>query len=886
MNSLSLCHCHLCCVRCFNGFCSRDRHQARSGGPLQLPAAGVSPPSLVTMPPVSGMAQQPLSARQVLQVGKARLAKLSAQEIRSEQQAWRTTQKQKQLHEQRTRIILDDAGNILQHRSHDQSPDTTELADDTQRQQLRREEEQEQQQSSALLTERYQSMKLGMRDETATLRSILASSPHPATPLPVTEGELLPPTTSPLLGTFSPHLVSHRLPTLFSYPVFHFGRGQPISVEPYSLRHIFTYSVCSPSLLCLVILCTDAFQPHLACCYTLNQAHQLIHRINQQLSSPAASSFPTPSTSPPPTSYLYAYHIGSGIGRLASYADGPHSGAGERLLYQLQSAHTTNLIVLITCHTNSQTVVGGGVGREAEVAGERVRCVVRVAKGMLREWKRCVKELQAEEARTRPRPGEEEKEGGWEQTDSSNPEVNTDAPTTTFITQPLLSEEEIDDTGAYAITDEVSECALPLSPALKPRLTHTARLNHYLHTLSSSLPALVPSPPPRTTPTAVYWTLPSLRADILSILFPTTQPTSTFAFLSSASLLAVRWQLLPCLEQEREWMVSEEVWEGARDWLEKETTAERVRQQWVEGSWSIVRRSVWDVYVRQMKFMNSTYQQADMEAMAAINNPPLILRLLLLAVGGVLGWPQLQWSDVVPYLTGLRAVPPQDIFAEFAPPPGPLQSAPVSPPSSVASTQLLRPALSFGSSPYEHTHVITDPLLSDPSSTPDAVSDPSSNPSIPPAATPLLRYCSYRSDLFAHLLSFDLFTLPSSTLQRVQSVLCEHALAPSELPALDKQAPGSRWLVHWLVLVMRCSRLWQLSRQVLKVQVEEEVEQLSSASRSSTASNQRRNRRTVRVDDVEIEHDSGEEDVEQGGTVPGSAVTDRGWTASRAASAV
>jgi len=329
-------------------------------------------------------------------------------------------------------------------------------------------------------------------------------------------------------------------------------------------------------------------------------------------------------------------------------------------------------------------------------------------------------------------------------------------------------------------------------------------------------------------------------------------------------------------------MVSETVWEGVRDWWEKESTADCLRQQWVEGGWSIVRRSVWDVYVRQMKFMHSTYMQADMEAIAATDNPPLILRLLLLAVGGVLGWPQLQWVDVVPYLTGLRAVPPLDIFAEFPPPAGPLLSAPASPPSSVVSSPLLH-ASTFGASPYEHSHVITNPLLSDPSTLSDSAADGGASSSVPSAVTPLMRYSSYRSDLFAHLLSFDLFTLPSSTLQRVQGVLCEHALAPSELPALDRQAPGSRWLVQWLVLVVRCNRLWQLSRQVLMVELDEEAEQASSVTRSSTAGSERKNRRTVRVDDVEIEHDSGDEDEDE---MSGSAVTDRGWTASRAASAL
>ena len=534
-------------------------------------------------------------------------------------------------------------------------------------------------------------------------------------------------------------------------------------------------------------------------------------------------------------------------------------------------------MLLVTCHTSQQAVSGGGLGREAEVAGEKVRCVVRVAKGLLREWQRCVKELQAEPSTSQQgREGEEQKESGWEPKDgpSAMESGRTEQPAVTFITQQPSEEAELDDEYWVEPEVDVDDCALPFASPLIPRLTHIARQNHYLHALASSLPALIPSATPRTTPTAVYWTLPSLRADVLSTLFPTVQPTSAAAFLASASLLAVRWQMVPCLEQEREWMLSEDVWEGVRDWLDKESAAERVREQWVEGSWSTVRHSMWDVYVRQMKFMHSAYRQADMVALAALDSPPLILRLLLLAVGAVLGWPQLQWAEATPYLTGLRAVPPQDLFAEFPPPCAPQPSEPASPPSSISASPLQHAVSKrIDASPYEHSHMVTNPLVSD-------MAAPGT------AAGPLSRYSSYRSDLFAHLLSFDLCALSSATLQRVQSVLCEHALASSELPALDKHAPGSRWLTQWLVLVVRCNRLWQLSRQVFKVQVEEEEEAGDAGVRAT--SGERKSRRTVQVGDVEIEHDSGEEIEEEiSARVPGStAFTERGWTASRAASAL
>jgi len=185
------------------------------------------------------------------------MAQLSAQEVKMEQQAWRATQKHKQLHEQRTRIILDDTGNIVPHRSHDLPPNTPAAAEGRRTQALMEGREQAETQSSDLLGERYQSMKASMQEEIAVLRSILASSSHPATPLPVVEGEVLPPTTSPLLGTFSPHLVSHHLPTLFSYPVFHFGRGQPfrpthdVVARPARTLELLT-ALCSVTLLSLL----------------------------------------------------------------------------------------------------------------------------------------------------------------------------------------------------------------------------------------------------------------------------------------------------------------------------------------------------------------------------------------------------------------------------------------------------------------------------------------------------------------------------------------------------------------------------------------------------------------------------------------------------------
>ena len=158
-----------------------------------------------------------------MRVGKARVAELSKSEV----QAWRL-QKRGTLDEQCTRIILDDKGNVMQHRSHNLPPSLAAPAEQLRQQtaEARVGLEQAVLQSDALLIERYDAMKRDMREEVATLRSFLASSVQPAVPLPSAAGEVLPPTTSPLLGTFSPHLVSQHLPALFSFPVFHFGRGQ------------------------------------------------------------------------------------------------------------------------------------------------------------------------------------------------------------------------------------------------------------------------------------------------------------------------------------------------------------------------------------------------------------------------------------------------------------------------------------------------------------------------------------------------------------------------------------------------------------------------------------------------------------------------------------
>ena len=179
-------------------------------------------PPLAAMATARSPTPQSLGSPRVLQVGRKRLAKPPS---KSEQQTWKDTQKHNQLHEQRTRIILDNTGHVLPHRSHDLPPSTPQPAPETSRSEQRREDRVEPH-SGDLLAERYEAMKVAMQEETATLRSTLALSNHSTTPPPVVDGEVLPPTTSPLLGTFSPHLVSHHLPTLFSYPVFHFGRGQ------------------------------------------------------------------------------------------------------------------------------------------------------------------------------------------------------------------------------------------------------------------------------------------------------------------------------------------------------------------------------------------------------------------------------------------------------------------------------------------------------------------------------------------------------------------------------------------------------------------------------------------------------------------------------------
>ena len=154
-----------------------------------------------------------------LRVEQAQVKRLDPEQIRQEQRAWKNAQRHSTDADPPTRIIL-----------HRQAPSSMSSS-------FPAEEEKE-----ALLSPNMAArpdalqhhrtvMTQQIEDETLELRRIIATASIEARQggnggkASEVDDERLPPTSSSLLGVFSPHLVSHHLPDLHSYPVFHFGRG-------------------------------------------------------------------------------------------------------------------------------------------------------------------------------------------------------------------------------------------------------------------------------------------------------------------------------------------------------------------------------------------------------------------------------------------------------------------------------------------------------------------------------------------------------------------------------------------------------------------------------------------------------------------------------------
>jgi len=138
---------------------------------------------------------------------------------------------------------------------------------------------------------------------------------------------------------------------------------------------------------------------------------------------------------------------------------------------------------------------------------------------------------------------------------------------------------------------------------------------------------------------------------------------------------------------------------------------------------------------------------------------------------------------------------PRAEFAEF-PPAAPSLWSPAFPSTSPAG------------SVYVHTEVAWNPLFK------------------PVGAGPAVElrggmgeYPWYRSDLWAHLVGVGLCGLDDGVVTRVEGVLMEAALGLEEVRKLDG---GEGWagLVEWLVLVLRCERMWRVSRRVFTVSSE------------------------------------------------------------------
>ena len=729
----------------------------------------------------------------MLQIARAGISQLDAAELREQQRSWKASEKHRQrqqLHTH-TRIILDADGAIVADRSHiPLSPFTSPPPDDSKSLLSQPGRTQSASSPSLLLSARLATMRQQMLAEVRVLRQLIAA-PSAAQPT-VSEQQLaedasLPPVASPLLGLFSPHLVSSQLPCLHSWPQFHFLH--------------------------------DALQPHIACCYTLNQAHQLLHVI--------AKSLPTPSSL---ADVSFAYVIGTGVGRLRDSSDGAVAGSGERLLYQLRQRSMTNVLLLVMRQPGTgrgrQTAGVGAAGLEADerIAHERLRLVVQVAKLVMQAHSQCVDELV-----------QDMRDGRQDATTAA-------ATQQTFLTQ-AAEEEKTDELHAAPpchlsiarvgdVSASTAATTATLPPAFFPHLHHSRRSNHCMTVAATRAAASVSqplSPSQRAVSPSLpaVWTLETLREELLSIVSPSSAvfSLSPSQFVLSSSLLCKRFHLTPALPQEAPLLLSSALHDKLLQW-EEEGSAQHQREGMV-GGWEQVQEALWAVYVVRMKWLHAQWErqaaQAEAERLGRQPYAHARWRLLMAAVGAVLGWQDVSWSDTVaPHICGLRAVPPCDIFAEFPPPP--------------ASDTSPAFAASAVDSPYAHRQVLTNPLLlSLPAASPASSDPPSpstaSSPALPAGPTAassaaavqlpaslLCRYGWYRTDLFAQLLTAPLFSIREATLQTLYSVLSEQCLQNAAInDVCSEQSSLLRLLVDWLLLLLRCQRLWTLCQQQLQV---------------------------------------------------------------------
>ena len=545
----------------------------------------------------------------------------------------------------------------------------------------------------------------------------------------------------------------------------------------------------------------ESFQPHIAACYTLNQAHQLLHRIRMQLAAqPSALS-----------SLSFAYSVGTGVGRLSSAESAMHEHSGERLLELLRGARITNVLLLVFGKEGRESAAGvEAVQRQRH---ERLRLLVQVARLLLRDYDRCGKELTHE----MDAPALSDSAAKQAQHPQS-----TDLEQPTFLTQPAHSDAALIEPSAFdqepqSPTGTVER--LPKSPGLYPHVVHAPRRSHYLQSLVDVADERAsPLPPPITgrshlRPEPTRWTLDALRSDMLHALCVTpASSTNAAAFVSSSSVLCKLFHMQPALPQEAAGMISEEAYGAVKDWLNEQHDGVGLSEQCVADR-ATVRTAAWSCYVLLLKMLHARWRPSEVERVARERTPHIAVRLLCAAVAAVLGWDD-SWEAVVAHLGGYRAVAPMAEFAEFPPP----ETTAWSPAFAAASSR---------ASPYVHAKVADSPLF--PAWLPAA---PPTSLAVSREGSPTTLYPFYRSDLFAHLLTVPLFALPERARATAEAVLTEASMGREEVRALDG---GEGWagLLEWLVLVLRVERMYRLSRDVLTVDNEEEQ---GSATEPSTLS--------------------------------------------------
>ena len=504
----------------------------------------------------------------------------------------------------------------------------------------------------------------------------------------------------------------------------------------------------------------DAFQPHLATCYTLNQARQLLHRVQSQLSSHSSSL----------SSLSFAYSISSGVGRLSAISSVLHSHSGERLLDLLRGWKVTNVLLIVLGRASRDRHTASLEAQQTQQR-DRLRLIVQTAKLLLKDHLMCIQEVEQD--------------------------LNTHVPKSdgsTFLTQPAEVEDERPVGGTQTARQRSADlrpltspvAVLPSSPALQLRLQHTERQSHYLFVnsafscpLTHSAPQLPTCSSPSPTP-PVYWTLDDLRTDMMAAL---SVSPATEASLVTSSLLCKLFHLQSAVPQEEAMMVSEEVYRRVKEWVTEQRRSGGLAEQRVQD-WATVREAVWSCYLLHMKLLRPSFRPSELQRVARTSpTPHFAVRLLCAAVAAVLGWEDEQWEAVRGCLGAYRAGPVEGEMAELG--------------DEGVMERTAEWGEGGGGLGYGQRRVGGDGCWGEWGE--DAGE-------------------GYLSDVWAHLMGVKIGDLGEEVVRKVEVVLMERALQWSEVRALDG---GEGWvgLLEWLTLVLRCERLWTVARGLFTVDI-------------------------------------------------------------------